>query len=439
MKIPYAFLCVHGFARAAVGSLPPLIAVLITQTLSLQALATCLVASSVVQLLLTPLLAPTVDRTNPLSLLLKCEMVLALLSVTMAWQLSVGQVELTYWVLFFVGNAVLQAVEGTAYPKISLRLVAHEKLTGFIGWESMVMYSARFAGPIIAGLCLLTWTADRALIGVLILPPLLAVPLYAWMNWRLAHLFNTDDGRPAVLHTSIKGRFETWVKDVFGGFKMRWAIETERYLSIQVCLELALVIPTFGILLPRVLMELKWDNSWLGWLEAGSGAGLMLGSVLAPKLIRQVGQWRICIGSAFLLALAVGICGIFVMQAKPFLLTSSLFLANFFLALRIQAGSAQRRVAVPDRLRAQFVGAHMTLNALAAQVGVVAAVTWLSHFSAASWFGLSAAAMLLLAFSLMALPGYRALVSMEVSKAVGFYERQYPSVFAATKPGTFSG
>jgi MFS family permease len=429
MKIPYAFLGVHGLARAAVGSLPPLIAILITQSLSLQALAACMVASTAVQLLLTPLLAPTVDRTNPLLLLLKCEIVFALLSMVTSWQLLVGHIGLLYWGTFFVGSAVIQAVVGTAYPKISLRLVAHDKLTDFIGWESMVLYSARFAGPIIAGLCLLTWTADKALIGVLMLPPLLAVPLYAWINWRLSDLFDLDDARPIVQPTSIKGRFETWTKNVMGGFKMRWAIETERYLSIQVCLELALVIPTFGILLPRVLMDMQWNNSWLGWLEAGSGAGLMLGSVLAPKTIKQFGQWRTGIGSAFLLALAVGLCGIFITQRQPYLLTTSLFLANFFLALRIQSGSAQRRVAVPDRLRAQFVGAHMTLNALAAQVGVVAAVTWLSHFSAASWFGLSAAAMLLLAFSLMTIPGYRSLVSMEVSKAAGYYERQYPRVF----------
>jgi len=111
-------------------------------------------------------------------------------------------------------------------------------------------------------------------------------------------------------------------------------------------------------------------------------------------------------------------------------LAGSLLMANLALAFRMQAGAAQRRMAIPDRLRARVVGVHLTLNALAAQIGVAAAAAWLVSFSPSAWFVLSGLLLLLLALTMPLVPGFRELVSMDMAGATGFYERRFPGAFA---------
>ncbi|WP_338846090.1 MFS transporter [Massilia sp. W12] len=433
LKIPYLFLAAHGIAGLASAILPVLIALMVTQSLSLQALASCMVISAGVRLLLTPLLAPIVDQSNPLRLLFFCNLAFAALSLGAAWFVGESAMGITHWGAYFIISAMIQAFEGSAYPKISVQLVEHKRLEEFTGWEYAVLYSARLGGPVIAGLCLLAWSPQQSLLLTLLLPPFLCLPLYALLLLRLGERFKRKPESGPAKQDRMSEKVRAWGRDVMGGFRLRWAVRTERYLSIQIFLELLLIIPSFGILLPSVLQERRWSNSWLAWLEAGSGAGLVLGSVLAPKLMRYCGQWRVSLTAAFLLALAVACCALFIVQNLPLALVFALFCANFMLALRIQGGAAQRRVAVPDRMRAQFAGAHITLNALAAQIGISVAALWVAHFAIATWFWFCASALFLLACSMIFIPGYRHLVQMEVAQAAGFYERQYPSVFAAGK------
>jgi len=429
MRIPYIFLGITGVGRIASSALPPLIALLVTQSLSIKALASCLVVSAFLRFLLTPLLAPLVDRSNALRLLFICEILSAFASAFTAMLLWLDQISFFYWMLYFSASAVIQSVEATSSPKVTLKLVRHDQMTKYIGWESMVIYGSRFVGPMIGGLSLLIWPVNVALMLTLILPVLLAVPLSYFLYARFGSMFENNENPTQAQASIYKDKFQNWRNDVLSGFYMRWAISTERFLALQIFLELAFIIPTFGILLPRVVLDNHWANSWLGWLEASSGAGLVLGGVLAPNAMKWFGQWSVCIGSAIAVGLAVALCAVFVALGNTMGLAVCLFVGNLTLAMRIQAGAAQRRVAVPERVMAQFVGAHVTLNTLAAQLGVIGAAAWVSYYSATTWFLFSATVLTLLGFSLMLIPGYKALVSMDVAQAANFYEKRYPNAF----------
>jgi MFS family permease len=426
---PYVFLTVSGIGRLVAGALTPLLALLVTQSFSIDTLATCVIAAAVVRLCLTPLLGPLVDRTNPLSLLLRTEFALALLSAATAAWLLLGPVSATQWVLFFIANAVIQSIQGPAFPKVVMGIVAREELTSFTARETAIFSFARFGGPVLTGLFLLVWPTERALLFVLMAPSLVTLPVYWMMRRRLGMSF-TVKAQAGGEGNTIGRMFGNWLHEVAAGFRFRWSIVTERYLGLQVFLELAVIVPTFGILLPYIVTDRKWSNSWLGWLEAASGAGLVIGSILAPRAMNVVGKWPLCIGSAFALAAGVFACAACVAFNNAYGLGGALFIANLALAFRMQAGAAQRRVAIPDRLRARVAGVHLTLNALAAQIGVAAAAAWLVSFSPSAWFVLSGVLLLLLALTMPLVPGFRELVSLDMAGATGFYERRFPSAFA---------
>lgn len=425
---PYVLLAVNGVGRLVAGALTPLLALLVTQSFSIDMLATCVIAAAVVRLCLTPLLGPLVDRTNPVSLLLRTEIALALLSAATAAWLLVGSVSATQCVLFFIANAVVQSIQGPAFPKVVMGIVAREELTRFTARETAVFSFARFGGPVLTGLFLLVWPTERALLFVLLAPSLVTLPVY-WIMRRRVDISFGGNAKANKGDETIRGLFGSWFQEVAAGFRFRWSIATERYLGLQVFLELAIIVPTFGILLPYIVTDRKWNNSWLGWLEAASGAGLVIGSVLAPRAMNVVGKWPLCMGSAVVLAAGVLGCGACLAVGNAYGLAATLFIANLALAFRMQAGAAQRRVAIPDRLRARVAGVHLTLNALAAQIGVAAAATWLVSFSPTAWFMLSGVLLLLLALTMPLVPGFRELVSMDVPGATGFYERRFPNAF----------
>ncbi len=429
-SLGYSLLFTNAIGNTVAGVLPPVIAVLVTKTLSLQALATLLIASALVRFILTPLLAPFVERHNPLALSLRCEYLLLGLCSWMAWQLFANHISMVDWLLYFVGSAVIQSALAPAYSKISVRLVPNEDMTVFSAWEGAVFYIARLGGPIIAGVCLLLWPATTVLIAVLLLPAVFGMFVYAILNKKAGHLFDTSMKMPRQKSLTARELFSMWTQEISDGFSIRWRIRTERFLAVQVFLELLVIIPTFGIVLPSILTSRNLDASWLGWMEAGCGAGLVLGSLAAPKVIDIVSPWRACIGSAFLLSVFVFLCGFFETQGDMPGLTLALFLANFSLGVRMQSGAAQRRVAIPDAMRARFASIHIALNSAAAQLGIGMAALWLVYASPGWWFALSAAILFGLAVLLTRIPGYRALIDQEVSSAQGYYERMYPSVCA---------
>lgn len=425
---PYLFLTVNGASRVVAGALTPLLALLVTQSFSIDTLAACVIAAAVTRLCLTPLLGPLVDRINPLALLLRTEVAFAVLSLGTAGWLLVGSVSAAQWVVFFIANAVVQSIQGPAFSKVVVGIVSRDEITRFTARETAVFSFARLWGPVLSGVFLLVWPAERALLLVLLAPSLLTLPVYWVMRRRLDASFGVDatSRQPTG---SLQGHVNAWLREVIAGFRFRWSIATERYLGLQVFLELAVIVPTFGILLPYIVTQRQWSNSWLGWLEASSGAGLVIGSILAPRAMDTVGKWPLCIGSALTLGLGVLACGAFLGADNALGLGGALFVANLSLAFRMQAGAAQRRLAIPDGLRARVAGVHLTLNALAAQLGVAAATVWLASFSPAAWFALSGALLLLLAVTMPLVPGFRELVSMDIGNAAGFYERKFPQAF----------
>lgn len=432
-KEPYAFLGVTAASRLVAGALAPLLALLVTQSFTVETLASCIVAAAAVRLCLIPVLGPLLDRWNPLIVLFRCEIALAALTLVTALALLHGPLASGFWIAFFVLSAVIQSFEGPAFPKVVLKIVAGKELTVFTSWETAMASFARFAGPALAGLFLLFWPTEKALLIVLVTPSLLTLPIYAFMRRRFGGLFPSAAKAIGEAKT-LQAHAWNWVDGIGSGFRFRWAIATERYLGMQVFLELSVIVPTFGILLPYLVAERHWEASWLGWFEAASGAGLVAGSLLAPKAMSLVGRWPLGVGSTYATAAGVFLCGVSIHFDNRAGLSAALFCANAALGLRMQTGAAQRRLAIPDRFRARAVSVHLTLNALAAQIGVAAAAVWLTRYSPESWCVLSGVLLSLLAITLPLVPGYRKLVGMEVDDAKDFYEREFPGAFAPVTP-----
>lgn len=430
-SLGYSLLFTNAIGNTVAGVLPPVIAVLVTNTLSLQALASLLIASAFVRFVLTPVLAPFVERQNPIELSLHCEYLHFGLCSWTVWQLFTNRISMGDWLLYFIGSAVIQSALAPAYSKISIRLVPNEEMTVFSAWEGAVFYIARLGGPIIAGLCLLLWPANTVLIAALWLPTIFALFVYAVLHRKTRHLFDGATCATRGQRLMTQTLFSMWAKDISEGFLIRWRIPTERFLTVQVFFELLVIIPSFGIVLASILISQNLDASWLGWMEAGCGAGLVLGSLAAPKVIDLLSPWRACIGSAFLLSVFVFLCGVFQTQENIYALTVALFLANFFLGIRMQSGAAQRRVAIPDAMRARFASIHIALNSAAAQLGIGSAALWLVYASPGWWFTMSGTVLFVLAILLTRIPGYRALIDQEVASAQGYYERTYTAVYWA--------
>jgi len=356
MTSPYLFLWVNGISRLVSGALTPLLALLVTQAFAIDTLATCVIAAAAVRLCLTPLLGPLIDRVNAFSLLWRCEIALALVSLAAAAWLWFNQMGAIHWMLFFIASAIVQSIEGPAFPKLVMGLVAREELTRFTARETAIFGFARFAGPVVTGLALLVWPTDRAVMVALLAPSMVSLPVY-WLIQRrgLSMPATATSERLGKQHSSIGGLFSNWTHEVIAGFRFRWSIVTERYLGLQVFLELAVIVPTFGILLPFIVTERKWGNSWLGWLEAASGAGLVIGSVLAPRAMQAIGRWRLCIGSALTLAAGVFACAACLYWDNAYGLAAALLVAKLALAFRIPAGAAQIEFPLP-RPEATLVG-----------------------------------------------------------------------------------
>lgn len=434
LRDSYAFLAATSGSRLVAGALTPVLALLVTQSFTIDALAVCVIAAAGVRLFLIPVLGPLLDRWNPLVVVFRCEVAATILGLATALAVMKEPVSSGYWLAFFILNAAIQAFEGPAFPRVVLKIVTGKELTKFTAWESAMVSFARFAGPVLAGLFLLVWPTEIALRLVLLTPGLLTLPVYAYVCRRFTTLFTSGE-KTAAQGKTLETNIRDWMSGVGSGFRFRWAIKTERYLAIQVFLELVAIVPTFGILLPYLVSHRQWQTSWLGWLEAASGGGLVAGSLLAPRVMTLLGRWQLGVGSTYATAAGVALCAISIRFDSPAALSASLLLANAALGLRMQTGAAQRRLAIPDDFRARVASVHITLNALAAQLGVAAAAGWLTRFSPELWCVLCSGLLFVLALTLPFIPKYRELVLMEVEEARGYYERAFPRAYGHAVPG----
>lgn len=429
MKFSNQLLLINGAKGLSTSAIPPLLALLLTQTFSMEHFAICLMLNAGLRFFLTPVLSPSVDKINPAKIVIFSELINSIASLFISYKLWIQSISFEYWIMFFSINAIIHSFETTAAIKISTRLVEKKLLIKFISLESSILYSSRMVGPIVSGLALLFTSPSNALTFMLCAPSVITIPLSLYIYIKTKNTFDNEIIKYNFEIKNIYKFIQNWKNEVTNGFLMRWAIPVERYLAIQVFFELIFIIPTFGILLPKLVTYAHWDNSWLGWIEASSGVGLVLGALLAPKFIKIIGNWKLCIGSALNLSICVAFCGFFVENDNKIGLSIALFLANFLLAIRIQAGGAQRRMAIPERVRAQFAGVHITLNTLATQIGIASATIWVNFFNCESWFYFSATVLFMLALTILYIPKFKELISLEIIDAEGFYEKKYPTAF----------
>lgn len=409
-----------GFSEILQGSLVPIMAIHIGKTFDLEWLAIMLMAGAMTRFLATPLLAPKVEHLNPIWGIRRIQHFELLAGLCMsACMLAEWQTPL-HWVLFSVVYAAPQSIYMGFFSKAASVHLGQGQLTDHVAREAALMNMSRLGGPVLGGGLMLFLDATSVLLGVLSAGLLMnfalgkfLLPLQPIHGTRSASF--AGDQRPA-------GR-QAWWHQMSSGFVGRWQIPLERHLSIMVFLELLLIIPSFGLMLPYLVLTRGLPSHYLGWLELASGLGMVGGALLAPRLLKRLTPLRAVTLSMLIVASGLGLLALLFDQASLMPLCLLLLGIMSGMAVRIQAGAAQRRLAIPERFRMRFAAVHATLNTLAAQLGLLFFGFVAQNWGLQVWLFMCAGFFTLIPLWIFQLKDYVTLLGLSEDQARDHYEK----------------
>jgi hypothetical protein len=404
------------------GALPLLLQILVLGRYSTGFLAICTFAGGVVRLVGTPLLAPLVDRHGSARLLVVTDLAALLAGLLLLLAMSLGIDGRLAWLAYFVTLGVVSALAAPAEALFLQDLVPVAKLGDIISFDSAAMTAARFVGPMICGTTLLWLRPERSFATFTACGFLLLVT-HAWIIRR------TGVGARIAGQVRASTGIQAWYEDVCEGFLIRLRLRTEACLLVHAALELAVVIPTFGIMLPILVQRAGWPFAWVGWIEGTAGLGLLIGSLGATPLARRIDEWTLAQVAGLGLALAFGAAAWAVHARLPIMVAGALAVAHGCLGLRMFCGRARRRVAIPKRVLGRFVAAFASIAAISGQLGVVAAATVTPIIGVEGWFVASGITTLALTLWLRSIPSWRELLTVPIEEADEFYVRRHPKIF----------
>ncbi|MBP8149245.1 MAG: hypothetical protein KAY21_05965 [Limnohabitans sp.] len=395
-------------------------AIHIGKTFDLEWLAIMLMAGAMTRFLVTPILAPKVEHLNPIWGIRRIQGFELLVGLCMSACMWVGWQNPLHWVVFSVVYAAPQSIYMGFFSKAASNYLGQGQLTDHVAREAALMNLSRLGGPVLGGGLMLFLDASSILIWILSAGLVL--------NYVLGKFLLTIQTTHGAEATSFAGHQRTvgwhaWWREMSAGFVGRWKIPLERHLSILVFLELLLIIPSFGLMLPYLVLTRGLPSHYLGWLELASGLGMVGGALLAPRVLKRFPPLRAVTLSMLVMASGFGLFAWLFDQAPLIPLCLLLLGIMSGMAVRIQAGAAQRRLAIPERFRMRFAAVHATLNTLAAQLGLLffGAVTqnWGLHV----WLYICAGFFMLVPVWIIKLKDYVALLSLSEEQARDHYEK----------------
>ena len=147
------------------------------------------------------------------------------------------------------------------------------------------------------------------------------------------------------------------------------------------------------------------------------------GALLAPRVLKRLPPLRAVTLSMLVVASGFGLFAWLFDQAPLIPLCLLLLGIMSGMAVRIQAGAAQRRLAIPERFRMRFAAVHATLNTLAAQLGLLFFGAVTQHWGLHVWLYLCAGFFMLVPVWIIKLKDYVALLALSEEQARDHYEK----------------
>lgn len=430
----YKYLLTSAVVSLIYGILPVLLPLWLLSTITADRYAMLLILEGAMQLIAVPLFSPATDRYGAPRVLLSAELCFAaLLGVAVALT-TFGVGLFAAWCAFFVASGLIKALMFPAQAVIVQHITPPHSLERILGWESAASSACRLTGPVIAGVALLVATPAVALLC------LASGWLLIWFI-QLAMLFNLarapiNRTTSPQMKTTLVGALARWKNDVREGWLIRMKLRPERWLLLQAAAELFFIVPAFGFGIAFIATQSNagWASSSLAWALASCGAGMVLANLAGERICRRYDRWLV--SQIFGYGVGVGLIGIAIALRINSLLAFCLmaFVANFALGLRIYAGRAQRRVALPRELQGRFIAVHSVANTVAAQTGNALAAVVFLHGTTDLWYLIAGAAILPLTVASRWIPSWRQLLSLSVAEANGFYLRRWPEAFQRKEP-----
>jgi len=302
-----------------------------------------------------PLAGVIIDRTSARRALFWAQLCS---SVTMV---LLTVVTLNDWLsieILLVFSVVLGSLNGIAFPAhfaIMPKLVPRQDLTAAIAFQASVSQAARFLGPAIAGIIIVTAGAGMAF----------ALNALSYLAFLAALLVIRVDESG-----SDAPRSKGFAADMTAGLKYAWSSQSIRLLLIVAVALGILLRPIIELMPAYVGKVLEGDAAALAWLLASAGAGAMLASLWlawrgATEGLTRIMVWNFAVTVIALIA--------FLFSSGLAIGVALLFLYGYCSASVLISNQTLIQSTVDDHLRARIMSIYaLTVRAIPAFAAFVA-------------------------------------------------------------------
>ena len=360
-----------------------------------------------------PLLSPFADRHSKRALMTVGLLGFGVATSAMAAYATLGHYRLPVVVAIEAITVLASALVMPASNSIVTELVPPAGLSQALGLQQTAQASGRLVGPAIAGAVLAAvGTAPTLWLG--------GVLLFA------AAALATRLPRPdRTTATAARGR---WIDEVRVGLRINWAIPMERGWVICNFISALFMIPCVAMLVPLKVQSLGLSAAWLGWCEAGTSLGLLVGALgPAEWWARAHGRFAARVGGSIGIGLALCVAGL---TTNRFALVAAFAVVGVCATTTTLVGKTHRMLARPIAYRARMSAAAIMTVQVSQTLGPALAGMALVHGSVRTvyvLFGLLSASG---ALGFYMVPGFRAFMAMGHDEVDGWYGKRYPDAFA---------
>lgn len=240
--------------------------------------------------IISPIAGVIIDRTGSRLVLFWAQLLAAILMAALTVVTFLDLLSVEVLLLFAISLGSLNGIAFPAHFALMARLVPREDLSAAIAFQSSVSQGARFLGPAVAGVLLVSAGGVAAF----------AFNTFSYAAFLTALLLiKVDEGgesRPASRGV---------IRDFTAGLQHAWNSLPLRILMVIAIAVGILLRPIIELMPGYVGSVLKAEAGALAWLLAAAGAGAMFASLWLARRGRSEGLTRIMLLNLLITALAL--------------------------------------------------------------------------------------------------------------------------------------
>lgn len=366
-------------------------------------------AIAAVALVATPLGSPLVDRLSKSAILRVGLLLQALSTALLATLAANAHYELIFVLLLRCAVTFCTSITGPALTTLIPEIVKRENLAEAYSRQQSAQSAGRIAGLVVGGV--LTTVAIEMALLVQVFLLLFSAFLFA------------SSAAPKGEATTLLG----WWNDLREGVRASWFVPTERGWIVVNFLAWLFLYPAMSLLIPLKVAALGLSSIWLGTWELAIATGTMLGALkLASLVIRKLGRYNARLVAALTQGTMLAAVGYF---NEPLSIAASFFILGASNATLMLAGMTHRMLARPGAYRARMTACVSTITQLAGVAGATISALVLVVMTVNEVYMLFALLTFVSSVSVVLVPGFKLLMSIDQADVEGWYERTFPRAF----------